>query len=95
MISPHCAFQLVNRFGDKAVDIADALSRKINGHMRAGSFAVRVTRLDAQVNDAWGNESNGDEVWAIVRDKVVKTIMYRRSSQPATAEALRVDAVVL
>ena len=36
----------------------------------------------------------GDVVWAIVRDGRLCTIMLRRSSQPATPEAFRVDCVV-
>ncbi len=38
--------------------------------------------------------SNGDCIWAIVRDGAVSTIMLRRSNQPATKAALRVDAVL-
>jgi argininosuccinate lyase len=39
--------------------------------------------------------SNGEEVWAIIRNHDVKTIMLRRGSQPKTAWSLRVDKVVL
>jgi hypothetical protein len=38
--------------------------------------------------------SNGDCIWAIVRGGVVATVMLRRSDQPATKAALRVDAVL-
>jgi hypothetical protein len=38
--------------------------------------------------------SNGDCVWAIVRDGEVATVMLRRSNQPSTRAALRVDAVI-
>lgn len=38
--------------------------------------------------------SNGNEVWAIVRDDELVTVMLRRSDQPATAGALRVEQVV-
>lgn len=38
--------------------------------------------------------SNGNEVWAIVREGYLRTIMFRRESQPATPEALRVRKVV-
>lgn len=57
-------------------------------------FGVRVLRLGNQRNDAWSDESNGDEVWAIIRRGELKTVMLRRSSQPPTAWALRVDKVV-
>lgn len=37
--------------------------------------------------------SNGDHVWMIVRDGRVVTLMLRRSNQPSTPEALRVERV--
>lgn len=60
-----------------------------------GDYAIRLLRLAGQRNDAWSDQSNGDEVWAVVRGGDVKTVMLRRSSQPATAWALRVDHVVV
>lgn len=42
------------------------------------------------VGQAWTNQSNGDTVIAIVRDKRVITYMFRRSTQPFTPEALHV-----
>lgn len=39
-------------------------------------------------------ESNGDLVVLIVRHHYPVTIMYRRSNQPATAEAMNVDYVI-
>lgn len=38
--------------------------------------------------------SNGNDVWAVVRDGTVVTVMFRRGDQPATPQALRVDRVV-
>lgn len=37
--------------------------------------------------------SNGDAVWAILRAGIIATVMYRRTGQPATAAALRVERV--
>jgi len=39
-------------------------------------------------------ESNGDLVVLIVRHHYPVTVMYRRSNQPATAEAMRVNQVI-
>lgn len=39
--------------------------------------------------------SHGDQVWAILGDGVVITVMYRRSSQPKTPAAFDVDEVLL
>lgn len=38
--------------------------------------------------------SNGNEVWAILRDCLITTVMFRRSNQPHTPAALRVDRVI-
>jgi len=42
----------------------------------------------------WAGASNGDEVWAIVRAGVIRTVMYRRRSQPKTPAALDVERVI-
>ena len=39
--------------------------------------------------------SNGDEVWAIIRENKIVTIMLRRNTQPKTVGALRVSKVVI
>ena len=57
------------------------------------SEAVRICKLAQQHNRPWSNESNGDTVWAIVRDRDLVTIMFRRSTQPSTRKALRVAEV--
>ncbi len=59
-----------------------------------GGHAVRLLALDGERGARDGaHASNGDELWAIVRDGRPVTIMRRRREQPATPEALRVDAV--
>lgn len=44
--------------------------------------------------EPWTDTSNGGQVVAIIRDKKLVTMMFRRDTQPATAEALRVDGVL-
>lgn len=63
-------------------------------HAQGHDWAIRLMKLQGQRNDAWSDESNGDEVWCILRRGELKTVMLRRSSQPPTAQALRVDKVV-
>lgn len=73
------------------VQLRAALALK---HADARSFAIRLLILPRQRNEAWSDVSNGDEVWGIVRDREMRTVMLRRSTQPATAAAMRVDYVV-
>lgn len=67
------------------------------------ALAVRAA-LDARVDTAarlgrctyagtW-DTSNGDEVWAIIRDGRVVTLMLRRSTQPRTPQSMSVVRVV-
>jgi hypothetical protein len=70
---------------------------------QAGEFASRcktdtallVAKLPEQQNRHDFAASNGDAVWAIIRDGKVVTFMFRRSTQPATPNALRVRNVVI
>ncbi len=55
--------------------------------------ALKVLDLDAMVGRAFTNSSNGDQVWAIIRNRRVVTVMLRRATQPATTKALKVDFV--
>lgn len=61
----------------------------------APSEAIMLHRLKKQVNQAWGAKSNGNEVWAIIRDNHLVTIMLRRSTQPKDPKAFSVQNVVV
>lgn len=54
------------------------------------SVAVRLS-VTPFIGTPWADTSNGDTLVAIIRDGVVVTLMFRRSTQPFTAAALRVD----
>jgi len=55
------------------------------------SEAVRLRVLPKLVGERYGNDSNGEEVWAIYRDRHLATVMLRRAEQPD--RNLRVDRV--
>ena len=55
------------------------------------SEAMRLAVLPAQVGQAWGEDSNGSEVWALYRAGTLKTVMLRRPTQPDSG--LRVEKV--
>lgn len=58
-------------------------------------IAVRLGPTGASGYSGDRSTSHGDQVWAILGDGVVITVMYRRSSQPKTPEAFDVDEVML
>lgn len=59
------------------------------------SEAIRLCKLAKQTNTPWSEVSNGNEVWAIVRQKDLVTVMFRRETQPKTSEAFRVEKVTI
>lgn len=73
-------------------EVMDAVKAAVQMNGRSGSMAVYATRL--QTSRAVECGSNGQNVVAIVRNGVLKTVMLRRDNQPRTGVALRVDMVV-
>ena len=72
-------------------------ARRIAAAHADKDLAVRMRVLDTAYGDTSGGsdrQSNGDEVWAVCRHGVVRTMMLRRSSQPRTPDAFRVDLVL-
>lgn len=69
--------------------LVDAQARQING-----AVAIRVLDLGTQVNRAWSDQSNGNLVYAIIRNRAVVTTFLRRSSQTNTPDALRVQRIL-
>ena len=62
---------------------------------RANSEAVRLFTIPNIHGIPWSDKSNGDEIWAIIRDNVLVTVMFRRHTQPKTKQSLRVDKVTV
>lgn len=58
------------------------------------SVAVRLAVLPRPIGEPWTDDSNGDTIVAIVRDRRVATYMFRRRTQPWSTLALRVDRLV-
>lgn len=56
--------------------------------------AVRILTLPYTVGEAWGDRSNGNQLWAIYRGREVRTVMFRRDTQPSDPGAFRVDNVM-
>ena len=60
-----------------------------------GDHAVRIADLGQLRGTYFGEESNGDTVWAIIRNGRIITIMFRRSIQPTTPAAFKVEYVAI
>lgn len=97
-VTGHALQRVSERCREAGVDPVPVVAKAITQARRTRdgeSVAVRCAVLPSQVGKAWSDRSNGDVVWAIVRDGRIITAMLRRSTQPATSQALRVDRIVL
>ena len=99
-MTAHALHQTTQRLRDAGIEapIIAKIYRAAEGLAAlssVGAEAIRLLKLSAQVNQAYGLRSNGDEVWAIIRNRQLKTVMLRRSSQPQTPAAFRVEKVTV
>jgi hypothetical protein len=77
--------------GAAVLSRAERLARKLDPSLSYG--VLMATLPEPRGGRPWGAESNGNEVWAIIRQRRVVTLMLRRSEQRRTPEAMRVDRV--
>lgn len=93
-MSPHAQHQaetrLINPLEILSI-VEERLAKYDDETVKNKSFAV-LCGFTEQRGSLIG--SNGDEIYGIVRDATITTIMLRRSNQVRTAGALRVDILV-
>ena len=75
-----------------------AAAADIAPKMPCRSAAVLMTTLPAHVGSTDADyyarsSSNGNQVWCVIRDGRVVTLMLRRDNQPSTPDAMRVERV--
>ncbi len=91
-IAPHAFDRIAGRLAEERVTFSDrALARLAAYAQREDSAAFLLVELPRTVGAF--DTSNGNQVWAIVRNGQVRTVMFRRADQPPTCAALRVDTV--
>lgn len=101
MFTGHAVERVLGRLAEVGIPSEPVLRRceELARHVPDRSAAVRLwfdlPEVRGDTNGSYRERvgSNGDQVWMIVRDGRVVTMMLRRSNQPATPEALRVDRV--
>ena len=74
-------------------DVIGAAQERLDAHRIAVETADAAV-LVGYTDDGWQGFSNGNVVWAIIRDGVLATVMFRREDQPSTPAALRVRTVI-
>lgn len=99
MLTTHATQRATDRMTQAGVDPTPILAsaERIALAYPGISLAVRLTVLPEHHGDTTSprdeRDSNGNEVWAILRNGHVTTIMLRRDTQPRTTEAFGVNRV--
>lgn len=97
-LDPHAAERAAYRLADLPADVREKTVRLADAYAAshpADRHAVRCASTSTFHGSPWGAESNGQDVWAIVEDGVVRTFMYRRRSQRADRAAFNVRYIAL
>jgi len=97
-MSPHALDRITERVPDMT-SIRATIAQAEQAYPR-GSVAVRVATLPQHRGDDAADfyareHSNGNEVWAVIRDGWCCTVMLRRSDQRREPFVFRTDRVVL
>lgn len=94
-MTAHATGRIAERLALASVPLAkiDEVLEYAYAHIPArGSAAVLIGTLDRTYGDM--EHSSGNELWSICRDGRLVTVMLRRSGQPCTPYAMRVDEVI-
>lgn len=99
-MTEHCIKRLKDRLAEigyfgEAPDRLRVLAYDLASKSKHQSEAIRLFKIKNIHGIPWSDDSNGDEIWAIIRGGRLITIMFRRSTQPMTAESLRVEKVTI
>lgn len=84
---------LTQRLHERGIDISPSQLVGLARECRQDTAVILCQVEERYVRDGHIG-SNGDIVILIVRHKYPVTIMFRRSNQPMTADALKVDEVI-
>lgn len=95
MLTAHALGRVAERLTDDDRDRVTAELQRLAPKSHGRSVAVRVARLPHAVGVPWSDESNGSDVWAVLRGGTVTTVMLRRKTQPTNPAAFGVDRVIL
>lgn len=91
-LTPHAVMQCRRRAFDLDAVARQVAAKVADVHGEGRAVAAYVGRIDGGPRGGLVG-SNGDTVWAIVREGRIVTVMLRRSTQPATPDAFGVDVV--
>jgi len=76
-------------------DVVDAVNdRFIEQNLMLDATTDAAVLVGFAENAGWKGFSNGNVVWAVIRNGELKTVMFRREDQPSTPVALRVRTVI-
>lgn len=92
---PHAIYRALDRAAARTgLSPVDVIRRAQSFTTEPGNLAVCLCLLPAHLRTTDTDASNGDAIWAVIRNHHLITLMLRRSTQPATPAALKVDTVL-
>ena len=95
MFTEHASERILERCADAGVSpdfVEERLAKALGRCKPTKSYAIRLVALPKAVG-SYGERSNGDEVWAIVRSGIIQTVMLRRQGQTCTPSQFGVHEV--
>jgi hypothetical protein len=82
-------------YDQQTIDRVYWAAEQLAAKSTSDSEAIRLINLGEMVGESWSDRSNGSQVWAIVRNRHLVTVMLRRATQPSTPAALKVTKVTI
>lgn len=96
-ISGHALDRCAGKRDIPAAAVLAIVTDKLTGFENLGTrhIAVRVFTFESAKGDRHSEtDSNGEVLWAIVREGIITTCFYRRKNQPSGKSELQVETVV-
>lgn len=93
MVTTHAMDRALGRLTEVGIDGMAVLARAQRVAVKVPVESAAILMVEMRQREFCSDGSNGDQVWAVVRNRRVVTLMLRRSTQPATTGALGVDQV--
>lgn len=102
MQTQHALLRTDSRIASTNLNVSTLMQkaeRVAASNLHGGAIALKLTDIPFcgdNHNEYYSRtQSNGDAVWAIIRDQSVITYFFRRSDQKQTPESMRVDKILV
>ncbi len=100
MLTKHALLRVENRISNLNAQVLMHKAESVASSNLHGSIALKIADLDNFIlpeNLPYRERqlSNGNQIWAVIREQSVVTYFFRRSDQKQTAESMHVDRILI